>query len=132
MPTLFKKILMVHLVSTGDGVVGRKLEAGNIVSVSYLKLMVLYKRHRKKRYRDKQNLYSKHNSTVTTVSPAAGGAVKRKHYEYSIQRTKIIRFTKNRAITTNDFESLISSNFSGFKSVYVFGGENADPPHKVR
>ena len=64
---------------------------------------------------------------MTTVSPAAGGGAKESITSIRYNAPKSYA-SQNRAITTNDFESLISSNFSGFKSVYVFGGENADPP----
>jgi len=35
---------------------------------------------------------------------------------------------QNRAVTVNDFQTLIESNFSGFSSVFVYGGEDASPP----
>ena len=36
--------------------------------------------------------------------------------------------TQNRAVTKNDYSSLVESNFTGFDSVFVYGGEEADPP----
>ena len=35
---------------------------------------------------------------------------------------------QNRAVTREDFKTLIESNFSGFSSVFVYGGEDASPP----
>ena len=112
----------------GDGVVGRKLEAGNIVSVSYLKTDGAFTNGIGKNDTETNRTFTLNsNSTVTTVSPAAGGGAKESITSIRYNAPKSYA-SQNRAITTNDFESLISSNFSGFKSVYVFGGENADPP----
>ena len=112
----------------GDGVVGKKLQAGNIVSVSYLKTDGALTNGIGKNDTETSRAFTlSSNSTVTTVSPAAGGGSKESITSIRFNAPKSYA-SQNRAITTNDFEALVSSNFSGFKSVYVFGGENADPP----
>ena len=40
--------------------------------------------------------------------------------------------TQNRAVTQDDYESLVRSNFSGFDAVYAYGGEEANPPQYGR
>ena len=39
--------------------------------------------------------------------------------------------SQNRAVTKDDYASLVESNFTGFDSVFVFGGEEAEPPTPV-
>lgn len=61
------------------------------------------------------------------MSFASGGSV-RQNAE-SIRKLAPKSYSmQNRAVTVNDFQTLIESNFSGFSSVFVYGGEDASPP----
>ena len=118
----------VYSVGFGDDVLGQKLTAGNVISISYVKSNGLNANDVGKNETTSYRPFTLDNaSTVTTKSFAAGGA-DRESIE-SIRRNAPKSFSaQNRAVTTSDFETIINSNFSGFRSVYVYGGEDASPP----
>jgi len=115
----------------GDDVLGQKLSAGDVVKVSYL-------------ISDGENANVSNNinvtwstnsiagessggRSITTVSNPSGGA--------AAEDIESIRFrsintyaAQNRAVTKNDYASIISTNLPGAKSVNVWGGELNDPP----
>lgn len=105
----------------GDGIIGVALSAGNVVTLGYAVSSL-----------DAPNgarlfSYSDNNVYVTTTSPASGGA-----YPEDIES---IRFNapraysaQNRGVTTDDYKSLIYSNFPAARSVSVWGGEDNIPP----
>ena len=118
----------VFSIYFGDGVTGRKLDAGNFITVSYLKTNGAVVNGIGVNDSPTNRVFTfDSNSTVDVVNIASGGS--------DVETISSIRYnapkafaSQNRAVTTSDFEALVSNNFSGFKSVYVYGGENADPP----
>ena len=118
----------VFSIYFGDGVTGRKLDAGNFITVSYLKTNGDVVNGIGVNDSPTSRVFTfDSNSTVDVVSIASGGS--------DVESISSIRYNapkafaaQNRAVTTSDFEALVTNNFSGFKSVYVYGGENADPP----
>ena len=113
----------------GDGVLGQKPETGNLLTITYLIT----------RGTDANGAgngdsvlaraftYSNAANTVEVKSVAGGGT--------NLETVDAIRFkapraftTQNRAVTKDDYSSLVESNFTGFDSVFVYGGEEADPP----
>lgn len=118
----------VYSIYFGDGVTGRKLNAGNFITVSYLKTNGAVVNGLGTNDSPTSRVFSYDStSTVDVVNIASGGA--------DVETISSIRYnapkafaSQNRAVTTSDFEALVTNNFSGFKSVYVYGGENADPP----
>lgn len=113
----------------GDGVLGKKVETGNLITITYLITdgsvangvgVNDSETNRSFRYLNDAN-------TVVVKSPASGGGER--------EQSNVIRFraprsftSQNRAVTKNDYSSLIESNFSDFDSVFVYGGEEAEPP----
>lgn len=118
----------VYSVGFGDDVLGQKLSAGNVISISYVKSNGSNANDVGKNETTSYKPFTLDSaSAVTTKSFAAGGA-DRESIE-SIRRNAPKSFSaQNRAVTTSDFETIINSNFSGFRSVYVYGGEDASPP----
>jgi hypothetical protein len=109
----------------GDDIVGKKLTVGNIVTVQYVA-------SRGAEANGAQSFSCSIRiggaSPVTTlVSASAGGSFR--------ESTESIKFnaprfhtTQNRAVTVEDYKSLILSNFDKAKSVAVWGGEQNVPP----
>lgn len=66
-------------------------------------------------------------STISTVSSAVGGAVSE---TLSSIKYNSVRYYQNqeRAVTTSDYESLLSINFPEINAVSAYGGESLDPP----
>lgn len=105
----------------GDGILGKKLETGNIVTITYL-ITSGAETNGASSFR-----YLNDSNTVETTSPASGGASRESINKIRFRAPRAFS-AQNRAVTKNDYASLIESNFSAFDSVFVFGGEEADPP----
>ncbi len=114
-------------VSFGDGVLGKKLEIGNIVTVDYV-VCSGSNPNGARAFRNAQNLSGANESIVGTVTTAASGGAVREDVES-------IRFTaprynavKNRIVTRTDYETVIKAANPNIKSVTAWGGEDNDPP----
>jgi hypothetical protein len=115
----------------GDDVIGRKLSQGDVVKVRYLitdgaaanvssTLPVYWQ----------VNAIAgeiSNDRTVTTVSKPSGGADK--------EDVDTIRFrsinnyaAQGRAVTKNDYATMITDKIPGIRAVNIWGGENNDPP----
>lgn len=111
----------------GDGVIGKKLDLGNIVRLDYIATNGEAANGATSFTAPTNLTGSNETVTLTVVSNSAGGA--------SQESVDSIRFnaprfnaTKNRAVTANDYKSLILTSNSNVKSVSVWGGEDNDPP----
>lgn len=114
-------------VRFGDGVVGKKLTAGNIVRLNYIASAGPHANGVKNFTPPSVFIGAGETVSLTLVSESSGGA--------SQESVDSIRFnaprynaTKNRAVTTNDYQALILSANPNIKSVAVWGGEDNDPP----
>jgi len=110
----------------GDDVIGKKLTDGNIVIVSYL-VTSGDAANGIKRFKLLDNVKTGSTPTITLVTESSDGKL-----EESIDN---IRFTapksfvaQNRAVTKNDYISLINKNYPYFDAVTVWGGEENNPP----
>ncbi len=118
-----------YSVNFGDGVVGVTLAAGNVVTVSYLSTSGPLANNVGIFDSDLgvNSFRFASGNTVDVVSHASGGALPQSID--SIRRLAPRSYSmQNRAVTREDFKTLIESNFSGFSSVFVYGGEDASPP----
>lgn len=110
----------------GDDVIGKKLSDGNIVIVSYLVTSGnLANGIRKFKLTD--NVKTGSTPTITLVTESSDGKLE--------ETIESIRFTapksfvaQNRAVTKNDYISLINKNYPYFDAVTVWGGEESVPP----
>jgi hypothetical protein len=73
----------------------------------------------------------KPNSTVTTVSPAAGGSERETLENIKFFAPKSIQ-VQERAITAGDYKIILSQRFPEIKSVSAYGGDELDPPQYGR
>lgn len=114
----------------GDGIFGKKLETGNIVTVNY-------RACDGNRSNGADNFtYSGQNDaplnnifriTSKTSRPSSGGT-----FEETIESIKFNAprhfQTQFRAVTAVDYQNLVTNEFQDFLSVKAFGGEEALPP----
>jgi len=113
----------------GDNVIGKKPETGNLITITYLITNATAANGAGNGDSATNRAFSYLNAanTVEVKSIASGGT--------DLETVDAIRFkapraftSQNRAVTKNDYSSLVESNFTGFDSVFVYGGEEADPP----
>ena len=110
----------------GDDYVGKKINHGNIVKMSYLVTSGSSS--------NKSNTFTATSSvapyttyTVSSVSAAAGGSSK--ETVDSIKLNSILQFaTQNRLVTTKDYESYIKKVYGAVDSISVWGGQDEIPP----
>jgi hypothetical protein len=110
----------------GDGVTGRKPKNNSIVSIEY-RISNGELPNGCNKFDPDSTIQGETNISVTTNSVAAGGNV----YETteSIKYNAPRHFTsQERAITTEDYETLLKLNFPEINTVTAYGGEDLDPP----
>lgn len=110
----------------GDGVTGKKPVNNNIVTIDYV-VTAGTESNGANTFSMVDNIGGFSSITLTTVSNAAGGAEQ--------ETTESIRFnapltftTQNRAVTSEDYASIIKQDFSNIDSLSTWGGEDNDPP----
>ena len=119
----------------GDGVLGKKLEDGNVVEISYI-VTNGDSTNGAKTFTFNGVMQDENNANValpytvtslTTVSNASGGA--------PIETIDKIKFnapkyygSQNRAVTGNDYKAIVRNLYPAVSDIIVFGGEDQVPP----
>ena len=114
----------------GDGIVGQKISDGNLVMIEYFET--------NGPNANDTGTNDSENSRSFTMSGAGGAsvAVKQKAVGGSVkENTESIRFyapksyqSQNRSVTVDDYTTNIKKDYSNVESIYVWGGEDNDPP----
>lgn len=114
----------------GDGILGKKLTAGNIVKVEYIITNA-----------DAANVSANFNQSFTlsgsignglsisinVIQNSMGGAQRESLDSIKFNAPRAFA-TQDRAVISDDYLSLITNNISNIESVFVWGGEDNDPP----
>lgn len=115
-----------YQISFGDGVLGKALDNGNIVIVSYV-VTSGDAANGIRTFKLSDNPLPGSSVTLDLVTESSSGS--------PAETTEQIKFTapksfiaQNRAVTKNDYIALINRNYPYFDSVAVWGGEENDPP----
>jgi len=119
----------------GDGVLGKKLEDGNVVEISYI-VTNGDVTNGAKTFTFNGVMQDENNANValpytvtslTTISNASGGA--------PIETIDKIKFnapkyygSQNRAVTGNDYKAIVRNLYPAVSDIIVFGGEDQVPP----
>jgi len=111
----------------GDNVKGRTPKSGSTIVVNYLAGNGELPNGARTFSIDGSIQGQSNVSTITTVASAVGGAVNE-----SIESIKLNapRYYQNqeRAVTTSDYETLLTTNFPEIAGAAAYGGEDRDPP----
>lgn len=110
----------------GDDVIGKKLSAGNVVTVQYISCNGS-NANGANSFTLAGTINGENVVEITLVNKAASGSFKESIDEIRFNAPKY-NATRNRAVTSQDYKSLILSEFSRAKSVAVWGGEENQPP----
>ena len=110
----------------GDGVIGKKLSDGNIVKVGYIVTNEELANGATK-FVSGTAVGSFIDITVSTTSAAAGGSAP--EGLDTIKHNAPFNYTaQNRAVTSNDYKTLVPQIYANIDSIAVWGGEYNDPP----
>jgi len=110
----------------GDGVIGKKLEDGNIVILEYI-VTNKAESNGAKTFELAGSVGSFNNVTITTKANAQGGS--EPETKESIRFNAPLQYTaQDRAVTTTDYESIVKTLYPNALSVSAWGGEDDETP----
>lgn len=112
----------------GDGILGKKLENGNIVQLDYLVSSGSGADGAKNFVATRSfNIPEGASATVVCTTPAAGFVD-----QESLDSIKLVAprayTTQNRVVTKSDYETLLKRDIPSIEHIRVWGGDEADPP----
>jgi hypothetical protein len=116
----------LYEVQFGDGTIGKQLDTGNHITITYYISSLDAPNGARSFTYDGATILSG-NMSVTATSRAANGAGPEDidSIKYNAPR---MYAAQNRAVTPDDYKTLIYSNYPTAKSVAVWGGEDNNPP----
>jgi len=117
----------LYQIRFGDDVLGKQLKAGNIIYVDYINSNASQANFAKTFTLNTTLSSTGETITLKNAIPAYGGALKESVDEIRYNAPKH-NATRDRAVTSADYESLILASNSNIQSVSVWGGEKNDPP----
>ena len=111
----------------GDNVIGKKPDNGNIITVTYLDTVGSVANNISRFYLSDAigGLY-RDNVAITVAGYSYGGTDK-ETVEQVRFRAPYFYTSQNRAVTTQDYQTLITKDYNNIDSVAVWGGEDNDP-----
>ena len=109
----------------GDGVVGKALIDGNIVSMSYV-VTNKTAANGASVFTSSSNIGGNSDITVVTVDAAAGGA-EPETLDAMKYNAPFSYAAQNRAVTAADYKVIVPQIYSNVQSIAVWGGEHASP-----
>ena len=116
----------LYEISFGDGVIGNPLDAGNVITLDYF-VSDLGDSNGAGNFTYGGVSLLGSNLSVTTVSRATGGAASEDIDSIKFNAPRMYA-AQNRAVTPDDYKTIILSQFPEAASVAVWGGEDNDPP----
>jgi hypothetical protein len=110
----------------GDGVNGRVPKNNSVITIEY-RVSNGELPNGCKDFTPDSTLDEETDITVTTNQNASGGAISETLESIKYNAPRHFN-TQERAITTEDYETLLKINFPEVNAVTAYGGENLDPP----
>jgi hypothetical protein len=116
-----------YTIYFGDDVIGKKPSDGNIIIVTYLDTLGSVSNNISRfTFVEPVGGKFKDNVSVTTVDSSYGG-VDKENIDQIRFRAPYFYTAQNRCVTTNDYETLITKDYSNIEAVSIWGGEDNDP-----
>lgn len=117
----------LYIIRFGDNYIGKKLEQDNIVIVDYINSNGVDANFGSSFSVTETFVTAGESVRVTVVSNSSGGQ-DRETIDSIRQSAPRYNQTRNRAVTSADYEALIKASNTQIQSVSVWGGEDNDPP----
>jgi hypothetical protein len=117
----------LYQITFGDGVIGKKLDNGNVVHIEYMASNLSAPNGARLFNYTGNTLISNATNNISTSVIATGGAAAEdiESIRFNAPRTYA---AQNRAVTPEDYKAVIYSALPNAKSVSVWGGEDNNPP----
>ena len=110
----------------GDNVLGKKLDNGNLVIVTYI-VTNGADANGIENFRLSGSVLSGSTSAITTSIKSSAGSIRETIEDVKFNAPKTY-LSNNRAVTKNDYIALINRKYPYFDAVNVWGGEENEPP----
>jgi hypothetical protein len=117
----------LYEVRFGDDILGKKLSVGNVVIIEYIVSSGTSANSIPNFSSTNTFTATGEIKTVYLESAATGGREKESVDSIRYNAPKF-NATKNRVVTSDDYETLIRSRFANINSIAVWGGEENNPP----
>jgi hypothetical protein len=115
-----------YTVYFGDDVIGKKPKDGSVVILTYLD-NVGEIANNISRFVPTSNVAGYRNNVSIQSTASSYGGIEKESIEQIRYRAPYFYSTQNRAVTQNDYETLITKDYNNIDSVAVWGGEDNDP-----
>jgi hypothetical protein len=117
----------LYEIRFGDNIVGQELQVGNIVSIDYI-VSSGTAANSIPNFSASKTFTASGESKVVYLSSAATGGSEKESVDSIRYNAPKFNSTKNRVVTSDDYETLIRSRFGNINSIAVWGGEENNPP----
>ena len=115
----------LYEITFGDGVIGKALETGNVVTLSYFVSSLGEPNGASTFTYQGANVLGSNLSTVTTTAAFGGGEVEDiTSIKFNAPR---MYAAQNRAVTVKDYETILLKDYNNIDAVSIWGGEDNDP-----
>lgn len=111
----------------GDDILGKQLTVGNIVIVDYI-VSSGVAANSIPNFASTQTFTASGETKVVYLESAAAGGREKESIDSIRYNAPKFNATKNRVVTSEDYETLIRSRFNNVNSIAVWGGEENNPP----
>ena len=114
-------------VKFGDNIIGKRPGNGNTITIEYATIPSGTDVNGATVFSMTDSLNGNTDETVTLVTKATGGAA-RESKEAIKFNAPLAHISQNRAVTPDDYKSIIKNEFADLEAVAVWGGEDNDVP----
>jgi len=114
-------------VKFGDNIIGKRPGNGNTITIEYATIPSGTDVNGATVFTMTDSLNGNTDETVTLVTKATGGAP-RESKEAIKFNAPLAHISQNRAVTPDDYKSIIKNEFADLEAVAVWGGEDNDVP----
>ena len=114
-------------VKFGDNIIGKRPGNGNSISIEYATIPSGTNVNGATVFTMTDSLNGNTDETITLVTKATGGAA-RESKEAIKFNAPLAHISQNRAVTPDDYKTIIKNEFADLEAVAVWGGEDNDVP----
>ena len=114
-------------IKFGDNIIGKRPGNGNTITIEYATIPSGANVNGATVFTMTDSLVGNTDETITLVSKAVGGAA-RETREAIKFNAPLAHISQNRAVTPDDYKTIIKNEFADVEAVAVWGGEDNDIP----
>ena len=114
-------------IKFGDNIIGKRPGNGNTITIEYATIPSGANVNGATTFTMTDSLVGNTDETITLVSKAVGGAA-RETREAIKFNAPLAHISQNRAVTPDDYKTIIKNEFADVEAVAVWGGEDNDVP----